>query len=98
MDPTYDYQGQDHLNMLGAQKVTDAFGRYLLETGYVTAESMAETADANDVWNSQLPAYEHSYKGYALPMVEEIPAFLEAITGDPDYIVFYGYQDRKSVV
>ncbi len=94
MDPTYDYQGQDHLNMLGAQKVTDAFGQYLLEAGYVTEKTLAETAHANDAWNRQIPAYEHSYKGYALPMVEEIPAFLQAITDDPDYIVFYGYQDN----
>ena len=94
MDPTYDYQGQDHLNMLGAQKVTDAFGHYLLDAGYVTAESLAKTARAKETWDAQIPAYAHSYKGYALPMVEKIPEFLEQIANDPDYIIFYGYQDN----
>lgn len=94
MDPSYDYQGLDHLNMLGAQKVTDAFGQYLLDGGYVTEESLTETAHGNAEWDSEIPAYDHSYKGYALPMVEEIPVFLQAITDDPDYIIFYGYQDN----
>lgn len=94
MDPEVDYQGKDHLNMTGAVKVSRAFGEYLLENGYLSEEAIGSPDSATDRWEADLPRYQHSYKSTYLPLVTDIHSFAEQIAGDPDYVVFYGYQDN----
>ena len=42
LDPKADYQGTDHLNILGAEKVSTALGQYLLDNHYVSIGAMKD--------------------------------------------------------
>ena len=42
LDPKADYQGTDHLNILGAEKVSIALGQYLLDNHYVSIGAMKD--------------------------------------------------------
>ena len=94
LDSSTDYQGEDHLDMMGAVKVTDAVGEYLLSEGYVYPQNDKEATIASDQrWENDIPLHAHAYRTLHLPLETDIDRMYAEVSGDPDYIVFLGYHD-----
>lgn len=94
LDPSMDYQGEDHLDMMGAAKVTDAIGTYLVSEKYVIPGEEAGTMTASDErWENDIPRHEHAYRTLHLPLETDIEKMYADTAGDSDYIVFLGYHD-----
>ncbi len=94
LDPSTDYQGEDHLDMMGAVKVTDAIGEYLLSEEYVTPGKETGIVTVSDErWENDIPKHEHAYRTLHLPLETDIDKMYADTAGDSDYIVFLGYHD-----
>lgn len=94
LDPSVDYQGEDHLDMMGAVKVTDAIGAYLLAEGYLPPDHEPDLKTAGDQrWEEDIPKHEHAYRTLHLPLETDINRFYQDTAMDSDYIVFLGYHD-----
>lgn len=60
LDTKVDFSDNGHVNLAGAEKVTDYICRYLIDNGYSYTDRRGE--DGYDIWNDGLKTYRKYYK------------------------------------